>query len=49
MREKGVPCEKEAVENSGKREAAGTRVSSIKTRLWEILGKERLRELGVAL
>ncbi len=41
---KGLPVKKEAVENSGAREAAGTRGSSGKKRLWEIMGQERLRE-----
>ncbi len=40
---------KEAVGNSGAREAARTKGSSVKKRPWEILGKERLRELEVPL
>ncbi len=39
---------KKAVGNSGEREAARTRGSSVKKRLWEILGKKRLREQGVS-
>jgi hypothetical protein len=40
---------KEAVGNSGAREAARTRGFSVKKRPCEILGKKRPRELGVSL
>ncbi len=46
---RGSSVKKEAVGNSEAKKAAGTRRSSLKKRLWEILGKKRLRELGVPL
>jgi hypothetical protein len=43
---RGYGVKKEAVGNSGEIEAAGTGGSSVKKRLWEILGKKRLRGKG---
>ncbi len=42
---RGFQSKKEGVGNSREKEAAGTSGSQCKKRLWEILGKERLREL----